>query len=438
MTALDAASARRRFLVLIALRWFPVGLLIPIGVLLMLSRGLSLTEIGVAFSVQGFVVLALELPTGGLSDSLGRRPVLILASLVGLLSLGTLYVADSVVLFAAAMFLQGVFRALDSGPLEAWYVDATLAADPGARIESGLGAGSTVLSGSIGAGALLSSALVALDPFDGIDPLALPLLVALALNVVNFAAIVLLLTEVRRARGVRAIAGSVGAVPGVIRDGLRLLRSSRVLLALVLVELFWGFSMVTFESLFPVRLSEVVGDTDRAAALMGPVASGAWFASAVGAAAITVVSRRIGVASSAAILRILQGTAIVAMGVVAGPVGLVTAFLACYVTHGASNPMHMTLLHRQVDGPHRTTVLSMNSMVSQPAGAIGAIVLASIADGTSLTAAMVVGGIACAVAAPLYIPAWRAERHRASAGAAPADPTSKDATGPSELSDSAA
>jgi predicted MFS family arabinose efflux permease len=449
MIALDARSLRRRYLVLIALRWLPVGLLIPIGVLLMLSRGLSLTEIGLAFSVQGLVVLALELPTGGLSDSLGRRPVLILASLVGLLSLGILYVADSLAMFAAAMFLQGVFRALDSGPLEAWYVDATLAVDPEARIESGLGAGSTTLSIAIGGGALFSGGLVALDPFGSIETLALPLLVALALMVVNFGAIVLLLTEVRRASGVRAIASSVGAVPGVVRDGLRLLRSSRVLLALVLVELFWGFSMVTFESLFPIRLSEVLGDTDSAAALMGPVSSGAWFASAAGAALITVVSRRLGVALSAAALRVLQGLSIVAMGVIAGPVGVVTAYLACYVTHGASNPMHMALLHRQVDGPHRTTVLSMNSMVSQPAGAIGAIVLASIADGTSLTTAMLVGGVVCAMAAPLYIPAWRAEKRRRAGNPIgsgdpidttedPPDGVEDGATSPGELSDSAA
>jgi predicted MFS family arabinose efflux permease len=412
MSPLDARTARRRYLVLIALRWLPVGLLIPIFVLLPLSRGLSLTEIGLVFAAQGFVVMALELPTGGLSDSLGRRPVLILASFVGLLSLGILYLADSLPMFVGAMALQGVFRALDSGPLEAWYVDATLAADPDARIESGLGAGSSVLSVAIASGALLSGGLVALDPFDSIDALALPLLVALALNVLNLVAIVLLPTEVRKAQGARAIATSVGAVPSVIRTGLALLRNSRVLLALVLVELFWGFAMVTFESLFPLRLSEVIGNTDSAAALMGPVSSVAWFASAAGAALIGTVSRRFGVARSAAVLRVLQGLAIVGMGVLAGPVGVVTAYLACYVTHGASNPMHMTLLHRQVDGPHRTTVLSMNSMVSQPAGAVGAIVLAALADGTSLSTAMVVGGVLCAVAAPHYIPAWRAKQRR--------------------------
>jgi predicted MFS family arabinose efflux permease len=74
--------------------------------------------------------------------------------------------------------------------------------------------------------------------------------------------------------------------------------------------------------------------------------------------------------------------------------------------------MHMTLLHREVDGPHRATVLSLNSMVSQPAGALGAILLSALADGTSISTAMIVGGIICAMAAPLYIPAWRAERAR--------------------------
>jgi predicted MFS family arabinose efflux permease len=111
-------------------------------------------------------------------------------------------------------------------------------------------------------------------------------------------------------------------------------------------------------------------------------------------------------------LRLLQGATIVLMGVLAGVLGLVTAYLACYLTHGASNPMHTTLLHREVTAAHRTTVLSLNSMVFHPAAAIGALVLTAIATGSSLSTAMVVGGLVCAVAAPLYLPAWRAERER--------------------------
>ncbi|HEY7523001.1 MAG TPA: MFS transporter [Candidatus Limnocylindrales bacterium] len=415
MTPLDTRTARRRYLLLTALRWLPVGLLIPIFVLIPLSRGLSLTEIGVVFALQGLIVLALELPTGGLSDALGRRPVLLLAAVVAIVSMSLFTIADSAPMFAAAMILQGVYRALDSGPLEAWFVDATLGADPDAEIEQGLGRGSAVLSVAIALGALLSGGLVALRPIPGVEPLLLPLLVALSLQVVHLGAIAALMTEPPRPRHPEAVIASVRAVPGIIGAGLRLLRSSRVLLGVVLVELFWGFSMPTFESLFPIRLSELVGGTDAAAAIMGPVGSVAWFASAAGAAGVVALSRRIGVARSAALFRIVQGVTIVAMGLIAGPVGVVVAYLLCYTAHGASNPMHTTLLHRQVDGPHRTTVLSMNSMVSQPAGAIGGITLAALADGTSVATAMVVGGIICAVAAPLYIPALRQERARARA-----------------------
>lgn len=410
MTTLDVRSARRRYLLLTALRWLPVGLLIPIFVLVPLSRGLSLTEIGLVFAVQGLVVLALELPTGGLSDALGRRPVLLLAAVVSLFSLGLFTIADSVPLFMAAMVLQGIYRALDSGPLEAWFVDATLTADPAAEIENGLGRGSAALSLGIAVGALASGGLVALHPFPDVDPLLLPLLVALALHAVDLVAIAALMTEAPRPRDPQAVAASVRAVPAIIGDGLRLLRLSRVLLGIILVEAFWGFSMVTFETLFPIRLSELVGGTDAAAAIMGPVGSAAWFASAAGAAGVVAVSRRIGVARSAALLRIVQGLTIVAMGLIAGPIGVVAAYLGCYGAHGASNPMHTTLLHRQVEGSHRTTVLSMNSMVAQPAGSLGGITLAALADGTTVASAMIVGGIICAVAAPLYLPAWRQER----------------------------
>jgi hypothetical protein len=66
MTAPDGRSAFRRYLLLTALRWLPVGLLMPVFVLVPLSRGLTLTEIGLVFAAQGLVVFALELPTGGL------------------------------------------------------------------------------------------------------------------------------------------------------------------------------------------------------------------------------------------------------------------------------------------------------------------------------------------------------------------------------------
>ncbi|MET8153496.1 MFS transporter [Actinoplanes sp. NPDC049668] len=412
MTRLSVRQVRHRFLVLNGLRWFSTGLMIPVMILLMQDRGLSLPQIGLAATAQGLVVLALELPTAGLADALGRRPVLATAWTVSLVSLALFAVADSFALFFLCWALQGVYRALDSGPLEAWYVDATLAADPEARYEPGLGHAGTVLGVAMSAGALLGGGLVALGPVGPVDALVLPVLAAIALQLAGLATLLLLMTEVRPAQGAGALRASAAEAPRMVRQAFGLLRRSKVLAALVAVELFWGFGMVTFESLLPVRLAEVVGDADRAAALLGPAGSAAWLASAAGAALTPLLLRWPGAAPGAALLRIVQGATVAGMGLFAGPVGVLIAYLACYTVHGASNPLHYGLLHRQVDGPYRTSVISLNSMVSQPAGALGAVTLTALAAATSLSTAMLAGGAVLAAAAPLYLPAWRAERRR--------------------------
>ena len=418
MTNLTARQARTRYLVLLALRWLPVGLLIPVFTLLPLQRGLTLSQLGMAAALQGVVVLALELPTGGLSDSLGRRPVLLAAGVIGFISLGIVFVADSFTMFAIAFAVQGVYRALDSGPLQAWYVDAVLADDPNAEISGGLSGGGAVLGLAIAAGSVIAGGLVALDPIPGIEALAAPVLASAAVQLAGVVALVVLLTEIRETRGWRSIAASVRGVPAVIGGSIRLLRTSSVLRALICVEVFWGFGMVTFEVLTPIRLAEVLDSTTAAAAIMGPAGAGAWMMSAVGAVLAAVVARRVGVALTAGALRILQGATVLGIALFAGPVGVIAAYLATYATHGASVPMHETLLHRQVTREHRTTVLSLNSMISHPAGAVGLVVLTALADGTSVPVAIVLGAVVLALAAPLYLPGWRAQRERSTQHAA--------------------
>lgn len=102
-------------------------------------------------------------------------------------------------------------------------------------------------------------------------------------------------------------------------------------------------------------------------------------------------------------LRITQGLTVVGMALFAGPVGVIAAYLICYTVHGASSPVHMGLLHRQVEGPYRASLISLNSMVSQPAGALGLVTLTAVASAASLPVALLVGAAVLAVAAPLYL-----------------------------------
>jgi hypothetical protein len=408
VSALTVRQAQWRFLFLLGLRWFPVGLMVPVHVLLPIERGLSIAQVGAAAAVQGITVMILELPTGGLADAIGRRSVLILAGLVNLASLTVLSFADSFLLFGVVFLLQGIYRALDSGPLEAWYVDEALRADPAADIETGLARSGVVLGLSIGGGALISGGLVVLGavrlgPLGTVSALTVPVLLSVVLCVAGVIAVAVLMVEERPARGFVALVSSVRGVPAAIGGALGLVRRNRIIAALIAVELFWGFGMATFETIMPVRLAEVIGDADDAAALMGPVGSAGWAASAAGAALVPFLYRRIGAPWTGFALRIVQGLTVAGMGLFAGPVGIIVAFLLCYAVHGAANPVHVGLLHRQVDGPYRASVLSLNSMIGQPGSALGLVTLTAIAASLGTGTAMYVGAVVLAVAAPLYL-----------------------------------
>ena len=419
-TPLTARQARRVLLLLTLTRWFPVGLTIGVTTLLPLERGLSLAQIGVVLSMQGFVVLGLELPTGGFADALGRRPLLVAATVVGLVSAALFVLAQTFLAFIVAVLLQGVYRALDSGPLEAWYVDTAQADDPGVAVEEGLAKAGTVLGAAIAGGALLSGGVIAWHPVTTLTALENAYWLAVVFIVVNLVATAALLREPVThvdSRGLHRALASAREAPRVVAGGIRLLGVNRVLLALVGVEVFWSVGMIAFETFLPIRLSELVGGEAQAGALMGPVSAAAWGLFAAGSTAAAFAARRVGVTWTAVASRVLQGAFVVVMGLMTGPVGLVTAFFVVYTLHGTAGPVHSTLLHRQAEAGNRTTVLSINSMVAGGCYSIGLLLLSRLAESTSTAFGIVVAGAFSILGALFYLPALRQERARTAAAA---------------------
>lgn len=414
--ALSPAAARRVFLILTVTRWFPVGLVVGIITLWPLERGLTVAESLSAASLAGLTVFLLELPTSSFADVFGRRPVYLTAAGLLVVSGVVFYTATQWWQFALAAVLTGVFRALDSGPLEAWYVDTVHATEPGADVDRGLSLQGVVLGSSVATGALLSGLLVWWHPLTSTSALLLPGLLYIVLGLVHLVVVALIMRESSRTddadgmTAVRRAAASARQAPGIVRDGLTLLRHSRVLAGLVAVELFWSAAMVVFETFQPIRLSEMLGGETAAAAVQGPVAAAGWGVFALGAALTGLTSGRIGLARTAIVARVLNGLGAVVMGLVAGPAALVAAYLFTYTMHGSAGPAHAALLHREASARNRSTVLSMNSMVAFLGFSLTAMLGGVLAERTSTQVAMVVFGTVSLLGALCYLPARRAER----------------------------
>ncbi len=384
-------------------------------ILLPAERGLSALEIGTLLAIQGFIVLGLELPSGALSDTIGRRPLLVTGGVLAVLASTLFLIADEFWLFAVSFAIQGVFRALES-----WFVDTVHTHDPQADIARPLTRAGAALGVTIAFGALAGGLLVAWNPFAQVSALALPVFVATACYACYTALSFSLVREPRRLgsgrpRRLKRLASALTAIPKATAGGLRLAAVSRVLRGLILVEVFWALAMIGFETLTPLRLAELLPSERDAAALFGFASAAAWLCFAAGSFVAGFASRRIGTAWVAILGRLLNGAFVVLMGLAAGASGVLLAYGLCYLTHGSSGPVHATLLHRQADASTRATVLSLNSMISGGAYSLGLLALTAFAEVQSVSLAMIAAGGFSLIGALCYLPALTQERQAARA-----------------------
>lgn len=400
---LDPRTARRRYAVVCALFWLPLGLALAPMVALLTERGLALAAVAGCVAVHSLTAAALELPTGGLSDVLGRRAVLAAAGLFDLVALVLHALGTTVWVLALGMALKGAGRALSSGPAEAWYVDTVHAgAGHDAELRTGLARGGAATSAALAAGVLIGGALpwlLGLGPDLGarveeatgglVLPLSAPALLGAAVEVVFLAYVLTALPEPPRPR--TTLRGVLRGVPATVVAGVRLGGRDALVRRIVLSAAAAGSALITVEVLTPGRAVDLTGAPESGAVLFAGLACAGFLCSTAGSHLAPPLARLVGGSARAVLaglgaaacgLLLLGGTA--AAGVSAAPVPLALAVLGyalVYVGLGAAGPSENDLLHRRVDSAGRATALSVQSLALQLAGAATGLVVGRLPGG---------------------------------------------------------
>ena len=399
----------RRYALLSFLLWLPVGLYLVPLVLLMLDRGLPVATIAVVGAVYGLTAAAFELPTGGLADVLGRRPVLIASAVAGAAGLLLLGLAGGVALFLASAVLRGVARALSTGPLEAWYVDAVHARlGRDADLTTGLAHGEVAGSVALGVGTLVGGFLpLALGDVGSLPALAVPVLMAAAIEGVR----ALLTARLPEPPHPRPAAGAVlRSVPVTVVAGLRVAVRDLVLTRVLLAAGGAGVALGGIELLTPAWLAGLTATGPRAAATYAVVAAAGFGADAIGGLLAGWSVRRCGSHARAAVAGISVSAVALAglagCALLRGPVAMALAGLAYCVLFaglGAAFPAQAHLLHERVEPEERATVLSVQSLLMQIVGAVGVPVLGLLAARHGITAGYAFAAVVLVATAALFV-----------------------------------
>ncbi|MFD9518123.1 MFS transporter [Streptomyces sp. NPDC059979] len=397
---LDPPAACRRYVTVSVLFWLPLGLAISPLVLLFTERGMALVAITAFFAAHSLTAAVLELPTGGLSDVVGRRTVLAAAGLLNLAALTLAALGTTPWVLALGLTLMGAGRALSSGPAEAWFVDTVQAhSGPGAELRTGLARGSSATSAALAAGTLLGGGLpwlFGLVPGLGtrlgeatsglVLPLSLPLLLGAAVEVVFVLYVLTALPEPPRPPA--TLRGVVRDVPATVIGGLQLAGRDALVRRVLLSAAATGAALAALELLTPGRAAGLTGTSESGAVLFAGLACAGFVCSALGSHFAPVVARLAGsgeravttsLGISAGGLFLLAATVAaaspVALGLAAAGYGLV------YFGLGSAGPSENDLLHRRVASSGRATALSTQSLAMQLTAALAGLAVGVLPAG---------------------------------------------------------
>ncbi|MET9389260.1 MFS transporter [Streptomyces sp. NPDC006624] len=407
-------TAGRRYVTVCVLLWLPPGLGMACTVLLFSERGLSLAAVAGLFAVHSLTVAALELPTGGLSDVLGRRPVLALAGALNVVAFALVGLGTTVWVLTAGMVLMGAARALASGTAEAWYVDTVHdCSGPGAELRTGLARGGSATAAALAAGLLIGGALpwlLGLVPGLGawlsaatsgvVLPLSVPLLLGAASRIVF---VCYVLTALREPPRPPVTPRSVlRGVPVTVLDGLRLGGRDALVRRVLLTAASVGSALAAIELLVPGRAVELTGASGSGAMVYAALSCAGFVCSGVGSHLAPLTARIAGSGERA--VRVGLGTGacgLLLLGVTASsphPMAAALAVAGFGLVHlglGAASPNEKELLHRRVPRAGRATALSVQSLAQQLVGALTGLVVGALPPGPLpwlLTAAALLAG----------------------------------------------
>ena len=399
------------YLIVISLFWLATALPMALFVLLAQTRGLDLLQVGIAMGLYSLTIVLLEVPTGGLADTIGRKRVAILAYSIILISGLVLLGAFTFPVFLFGFILNGVGRALSSGALDAWFVDALKAADPDIDLQPAFAKVGTFTLLSLGVGTLGGSLIPGFFnnlPADGttiFTPLSMPLAISGALYILLLLAVIFLIKEERPSTNENTWLESLGEIPTMVKTAVALTRQNNIILLLLGVTSASGFALISFESFWQPHFANLFGGSEGNTFWFGVIMGGSFLVGMLGNMIVTPISKVLGKRYGlvAAIFQGLRGIVLIGLALQSNLPIAVLLFWLVYLNMGAVNSPHSTMLNEQIPSEQRSSMLSIESLASYLGGAVGGILLGYIAKELSINTAWLIAGGALVLSLFIYL-----------------------------------
>ncbi|MEM6637221.1 MAG: MFS transporter [Pseudomonadota bacterium] len=382
---------------------FAMGLTVAVVALALTDRGMDLFQISLLFGVYSVTTMAMELPFGGVADTIGRKPVFLAAVVASLISLALFLSTSDFYVLALSFAFIGFGRALRSGTLDAWFVETFKAAAPNVDVQPALAKAQWANALGLAVGAVLGGLLPDLfgSAAEGLGVSIYDVSYAASFGVMLgvFAYTMFVIVEAPRPLNPDALRQGFTTVPLVIKDAGLLALRHPALSVLLAALAFFLMATNPVEVIWPTHARPML-DEGFANTIIGVLTASYFFSIAFGAWLSPHISRifkRRHAITLAAAFACMAGAQI-ALALQGSIAGFVLVFIVFSVVLGVSETPASSILHRCVEDRQRSTMLSLKSLIQQLGAALGLILAGAIADAYSTPTAWIVGAVFLVIA----------------------------------------
>lgn len=387
---------------------FAMGLTVAVVALALTDRGMDLFQISLLFGVYSLTTMTMELPFGGLADSIGRKPVFLTAVIASLISLALFLSTSNFYVLALSFAFIGFGRALRSGTLDAWFLETFKSTAPNVDVQPALAKAQSANAIGLAIGAILGGFLPDLlgsyAQTLGFSSYDTSYAASFAVMLGVFAFTKRAIFEPPRPKSQGALKQGFANVPLVVKDASLLALKHRTLSLLLAALALFLMATNPVEVLWPTFAKPMLNETYANTAI-GTLTATYFFAIAFGASLSPHVSKFFNRrhAKTLAATFICLAAVQIALAFQGHILSFATVFILYSICLGICETPASSILHRCVGDHQRSTLLSLRSLIQQLGAALGLLLTGAVAELYSLSVAWSLGAMFLLLAAILCL-----------------------------------
>jgi MFS family permease len=348
---------------------FALGTILPVYVLYFRHYQINLFQIALLAAVFEASILIFEMPTGLVADSYGRRKSIILSAFFSMLSGLAFIFFPFLTGFIVAEVVAGLGETLRSGALEAWLVDSLKHEGREEKVKSAFAQGTKFKTAGNLLGLILGGYLASLSMK----------LVWIPFTVVFLILSLILLLMMKEEY---EIPGDISKkitsrLSETIKGSMQVLKSQRLILALVLLSLFSEFSFETISQYWQVHFDEN---------LFVPTPYFGWIMAAASVLTILLIDKVTALSdkfrgriSSLIILEALFLLSLLFIALTVSPLLAVLFFILLQSFVNFKEPIFLDIYNKHIPSAQRATLLSFQSLVGSTGEVLAGLCIGMIA-----------------------------------------------------------